>query len=99
LFLESSFSMAIDLSSVERHSSGKLLFSAVSFACMGGIGLGEGIQQSLKERSTQNWIVSFIFGLAFLAFGIFWAVILMRRLVASPKEQPVARSHERGALQ
>ncbi len=84
--------MSIDLSAVERHSPGRLLFSAVFFACMGGIELGKGIQQLLRERVVQNWIVSFIFGFAFLAFGLFWAVMLMRRIDALQKEKAIAGS-------
>ena len=84
--------MAIDLSSVNKHSSATLLWSAVLFCCLGGIWLGEGIQELAREKSTYNWIVSFFFGVVFVAYGVFWAAMLKHRLTHDTTAKPASRN-------
>ena len=69
----------MDLSIVNKHSSRNLGIGAVLWSLIGGIELGRGIQQILIGASKGSWLVSFIFGSAFLAYGVFWVVMLVRR--------------------
>lgn len=70
----------MDLTIVKKHSSRNLVFSAMLWSCLGGLEIGRGIQQLLSQKWLYNWIVSFLIGAAFLGFGIFWAVLLLRRI-------------------
>jgi hypothetical protein len=70
----------MDLSVMDKHSSRRLAFSAVFWSCLGGIEIGQGIQQILARALNYPWIVPFLMGFAFLAYGIFWAVMLVRRI-------------------
>ena len=72
----------MDLSVVNRHSPRNLAISAVFWSCFGGFELGWGIQEFLSARWQYKWIHQFLFGPVCLAFGIFWAVMLVRRVNA-----------------
>jgi len=80
----------MDLSSVNKHTPRNLAISAVFFSCFGGMKIGWGIQQLAAARFQYAWIESFLVGSAFLCFGIFWAVLLVRRATpykgAEPKQ-------------
>ena len=69
----------MDLSSVNKHNPRRLAISAVFFSCFGGMKIGWGIQQLATARFQYSWIESLLTGSAFLCFGIFWAVLLVRR--------------------
>jgi len=73
----------MDLTVVNRHSARMLAFAAVSWSCLGGFELGRGVQEVIKNYGRFDWVKSFMFGSAFLAFGIFWVVRLVRRAGAS----------------
>jgi len=70
----------MDLSIVNRHSYRRLVIAAVVWSCLGGIEIGRGIQEVLSRALNYPWIVPFLMGSAFLAYGIFWAVMLVRRV-------------------
>ena len=70
----------MDLGSVNRRSPRDLAIGAVLFSCMGGMELGRGIQGLVFTKVLYAWTVEFLFGTAFLAYGIFWAVMLVRRV-------------------
>jgi hypothetical protein len=78
----------MDLSSVNKHSPARLLSMAVFWSCIGGVWLGEGIQQFLRERFSYSWASYVLLGSVSVAFGIFWAVMLMRRIGHASKERP-----------
>jgi hypothetical protein len=69
----------MDLSVIGKHSSRRLVFNAVFWSCLGGIEVGRGIQQILSHALNYPWIVPFLMGSTFLAYGIFWAMMLVRR--------------------
>ena len=71
------------LSVVNKHSSRTLGISAVFFSCLGGIELGRGIEEFIFNKGGFTWVTSFLFGPAFLAYGIFWIVMLVRRTRSS----------------
>ena len=77
----------MDLSVVNRHSTRNMVISAVFFSCFGGIEIGRGIEQVQSRAVNYSWIVLFLWGAAFLAYGIFWAVMLVRR-IGSTTSQP-----------
>jgi uncharacterized membrane protein SpoIIM required for sporulation len=56
-----------------------LAVSAIFFSCFGGMKLGWGIQQFAAAKFQYSWIESFLTGSAFLGFGIFCVVLLVRR--------------------
>jgi TM2 domain-containing membrane protein YozV len=72
------FTAMVDLSVVKKHSPRNLAFSSVFWSGMGGFCLGRGVQELLQSQ--YDWTVSLLFGIAFLAYGIFWAVMLVRRV-------------------
>lgn len=78
----------MDLSTVSKHSSQGVAFSAAFFSCMGGIEIGRGLNQLQAARFQYDWIGSFLVGAAFLGFGIFWAVILVRRARSAEVVRP-----------
>ena len=69
----------MDIGTVNRRSSRDLAIGSVLFSCMGGVELGRGIQGLVFTKLLYPWTVEFLFGTAFLAYGIFWAVMLVRR--------------------
>jgi hypothetical protein len=73
----------IDHKDVKRHSPRTLGFSAVSWACIGGIWLGHGIEQLIHRRSEYDWTTSLLLGSAFLLYGIYWVVMLIRHATTS----------------
>ena len=82
----------MDLSIVNKHTPRNLALSAVSFSCFGGIKIGWGIQQLIAAKFQYSWIESFLTGSAFLGFGIFWVVLLVRR--ATPNKSAEAKQSE-----
>jgi hypothetical protein len=80
----------MDLSSVNKHSSRDLALSTVFWSALGGIEIGRGLQQLIHAKLHYDWITSFLFGPTFVCYGIFWAVMLVRRIstaqVQSPKQ-------------
>ena len=73
----------MDLSIVNRHCPRNLAISAVLWSCLGGFELGRGLQLFLSAKWDYRWIAQFLSGPVFLAFGIFWAVMLVRRVGAA----------------
>jgi hypothetical protein len=69
----------MDLSAVNKHSARTLAFGAVSWSCLAGFELERGIDQLIRHKWQYDWISSFLLGSAFLAYGIFWSVQLLRR--------------------
>ena len=69
----------MDLGNINERPPRDLAIASVLFSFMGGIELGRGIQGLVSTRVLYPWTVEFLFGTAFLAYGIFWAVILVRR--------------------
>lgn len=72
----------MDLLAVKKHSAHGLAFSTVFWSCLGGIELGRGIDQILNKNFQYRWITPLMFGTAFLALGVFWAAMLLRRKTA-----------------
>ena len=68
------------LSIVSKHSLRNLAISTVFWSCVGGAEIGIGIQQTLTDYHSFRWVNWLVFGVVFLAFGIFWAVRLLRRV-------------------
>ena len=80
----------VDLSVVKKHSPRNLTISSVAWSCIGGVELGRGVQQLMGSHSQFGWTVSFLFGTVFLAYGIFWAVMLLRCFAALRNGQSCA---------
>ena len=78
----------MDLSSVNKQNPRNLAISAVLFSCFGGMKIGWGIQQLIAARFQYTWIEPFLTGSAFLCFGIFWAVMLVRRATPDKGTEP-----------
>ena len=76
----------IDLGIVKKHSSRNLALLAISFSCAGGVELGRGIQELIASRWLYQWTTSFLIGSVFLACGIFWSVMLVRRTNSNTTE-------------
>lgn len=76
----------MDLGSVNKRSPRDLAIGAVVFSCMGGFELGRGIQGLVFTKLLYVWTAEFLFGTAFLAYGIFWAVMLLRRVGSVTQE-------------
>jgi hypothetical protein len=70
----------MDLSIVSKHSSRNLATSTICWSCLGGVDIGIGILQTLTDYHSFRWVTWLLFGVASLAFGIFWAVMLLRRV-------------------
>ena len=73
----------IEQSRMSKHSPRSLAFGAVYFSCFGGIGLGWGIQQLIHTRGEYEWTASLLIGSAFVLWGIYWAVMLVRYVSTS----------------
>lgn len=78
----------MDLSAVSKHSASSLAISTVFWSCLGGVDIGQGIQRTIHSYNSYNWVLDFLFGSVFLALGIFWAVILVRRVKATTAGSP-----------
>lgn len=76
----------MDLSRLNKSSPRTLAISAVSFSCFGGIELGWGIQDLIHAKWQYRWTGELLMGAAFLAYGIFWAVMLVRRVSSGTEE-------------
>jgi len=70
----------VDFGIVNKHSSRILAASTVFWSCLGGVEIGFGIQEALTDHHSFRWVNSFLFGATCLAFGAFWAVMLLRRV-------------------
>ncbi len=81
----------MDLSIINKRSSRSLAISAVFFSFAGGFWIELGIDELVHAKLQYHWIAWFVFGPAFLAYGIFWAVQLARR--ASPINPTAPTSH------
>jgi hypothetical protein len=73
----------VDLSSVNKRSPRDLAISAVFFSCIGGIEFGWSIQSLIHARLRYTWTGELLMGSAFIALGIFYAVMLVRRVGSS----------------
>jgi hypothetical protein len=82
----------MNLERVNKNSPRSLAFSAVSFSCLGGIEIGIGIQELIFRRARFDWITSFLFGVAFVCYGIFWGAILARRAAPAHVEVPTQQT-------
>jgi len=69
----------MDPSSVKKNSAQVMAMMAVTFSCTGGMQIGLCIHQLIASRSQYNWIGTLLIGSAFICYGIFWAVMLVRR--------------------
>jgi hypothetical protein len=82
---------------VNKHSPQVLAFNAVFFSCFGGIEIGLGVHKLLTAKLEYAWIGSFLIGSAFVLYGVFWAVMLVRRkdanTVGSPQGNTTAFEH------
>jgi hypothetical protein len=76
------FDSASVLDVVNKHSARGLGITAVVFCSIGGIGLGRGIEELIHTNGRFGWIASTLMGSAFLAYGAFWVVMLVRRAQA-----------------
>lgn len=86
----------MDLSIMNRHSPRNLAIGAVLWSCFGGFELGQGLQLLLSAKGDYHWIAQFLFGPVFLALGIFWAVMLVRRVTGTSNavnHRPPATNH------
>jgi succinate-acetate transporter protein len=73
----------MDLSSVNKHSSRNMAILTVCCSGFGGEQIERGIQQLIHARLQYDWTSSFLLGSAFLCYGTFWAVMLVRRTGAA----------------
>ena len=82
--------MRVNLESVNRFSARRLAYSAVFFSAFGGFMMGRAVFGYLSARQLFHWIDEALVGLAFLAYGVFWAVLLVRRenVGALPRDTP-----------
>jgi hypothetical protein len=69
-----------------------LAISAVVFSCLGGIEIGRGIDGVIVARLQFSWIVPFLMGSAFLGYGIFQAVMLVRRISPAEAAHPISHA-------
>jgi hypothetical protein len=72
--------IAVDLTIVNKHSTRNLAISTVSWSCLGGVELGRGLLELKFKYDQFTWFVPFLFGSVFLALGIFYVVMLVRRI-------------------
>ena len=63
----------------ESASPKQLAFGTVMFSCFGGLRLGSALEGWLHPNGQFRWIGESLFGLAFVLYGIYWAVLLVRR--------------------
>jgi hypothetical protein len=70
----------MDLTRMNKHSAHVLATSAVTWSCLAGFELGWGMQGAITNYKRYAWIHSFLFGSVALALGIFWVVLLVRRM-------------------
>jgi hypothetical protein len=75
----------MDRSSVNKYSSRNLAIFSVVFSAAGGMDIGWGIQQILHLKLQFSWI-DVLYGSAGLCFGVFCAVMLVRRTGAAQVE-------------
>ena len=73
----------MDLGIVREFSSVNLALSAVCFSCLGGVEIGLGIQRIISDYPPYRWFNCFLFGIAWLGYGVFWALTLLRRVKAT----------------
>jgi len=78
----------MDLTAVSKWSASGLAILTVFWCCVGGIHIGQGIQRMIHSYSSYNWVVDFLSGSALLGMGIFWAVMLVRRVKTTTSEAP-----------
>jgi succinate-acetate transporter protein len=69
----------MDLNRFDKHSPRSLAIGAVLFSCFGGIEVGWGIRDLVHSKWQYNWTGEMLVGAAFLAYGVFWVVLLVRR--------------------
>jgi hypothetical protein len=82
----------MDLGIVSKQPTRNLAIVTVSWSCLGGVEIGNGIQQTLTNYHSIRWMNSFLFGAACVAFGIFSAVTLLRR-AKSWSRSPACERH------
>jgi len=70
----------MDLTIVNKHSTRSLAISTVFWSWLGGVELGRGILELKLKYDQFTWFVPFLFGSVFLAIGIFYVVMLVRRI-------------------
>jgi hypothetical protein len=76
--------MRINLESVNRLSPRRLAYGAVFFSAFGGFMSGSAVFKYLSGRPELfSWIGDALVGFAFVAYGMFWAVMLVRRANSS----------------
>jgi hypothetical protein len=70
----------MDLSSIHRRSTRTLVFTAIFFWFFGGFYLADGIQRLVQDKLAYKWPGSFLICSAYLGVGIFYTVMLLRRI-------------------
>jgi hypothetical protein len=64
---------------ISLHSTRQLGGASVFNSCLGGFELGWAAHQWMRDQDVGALIVELLFGSAFLALGIFYAMMLIRR--------------------
>jgi hypothetical protein len=82
----------MNLAPMNKNSSKTVALNAVLFSCFGGIEIGFGIHQLMIARVRFDWIGSLLFGSAFVLYGIFWAVMLVRRADSAKMQAPAQQA-------
>jgi hypothetical protein len=82
----------MDISSVHKRSTRDLVFSTVFSWFFGGLWLAQGIDRLVQDRLAYKWVSSLLMGLAFLAVGIFYTVMLLRRIPSDSRTSQERRS-------
>ncbi len=52
--------------------------ATVAFSCFGGVQIGLGFHELLSARQEYHWIGTFLLGIAFVCYGAYWAILLIR---------------------
>ena len=80
------------LSLINTRTLKGIVISTVCLSFMGGALIGTGIEQLVFKRSAYNWIGNVLGGFAFFLWGIFWAVMLLRRVRAELTSNPASQN-------
>jgi len=63
------------------------MFTAIFFWFFGGYYLADGIHRLAQARLAYKWPSSFLLCLAYLGIGIFYTVMLLRRIPSDPSHE------------
>jgi hypothetical protein len=79
----------MDLSSVHKRSTRSLVFTLIFCWFFGGYYVADGTQRLLQDRLAYRWPSSFLLCSAYVGIGIFFTVMLLRRI---PSDAPGGQS-------